>query len=78
MIRENKKKAGTYPCLFCTSTAAAAANENDERDHDDPGAVIVKEMAKAVIHQMILHKMFGVVPLRYHTMRTAKKRDGLA
>ena len=43
----------------------AAATENyDNSENDDPGAVIVKEMAKAVIHQKVLRKnsLRGIAP----------------
>ena len=41
----------------------AAATENyDNSKDDDPGAVIVKEMAKAVvIHSMFLRSMFAIL-----------------
>ena len=39
---------------------AAATEDNDNSEDDDPGAVIVKEMAKTVvIHSMFLRCMFA-------------------
>ena len=35
---------------------AGAAEEDKQGDHNDPGAVIVKEVAKAVVHQKVLRK----------------------
>ena len=41
--------------------AAATKNYDNSKD-DDPGAVIVKEMAKAVvIHSMFLRSMFAIL-----------------
>ena len=55
--------------------AAAGAEQDDQGDDDDPGAVIVKEMAKAVVHQKVLRKnsLRGFCPLRYHHMGDSEK-----
>ena len=49
----------------------AAATENyDNSKDDDPGAVIVKKMAKAVvIHSMFLRCMFAIWVAHLHIMR---------
>ena len=54
MVIKVSKKAIIYLVI-------AAATENyDNSENDDPGAVIVKEMAKAVVHQKVLRKkVFG-------------------
>ena len=59
------------------SAAAAGAEEDDQGNDEDPGAVIIKKMAKAVIHQKVLRKnsLRGDFPLRYHSMAARKKRD---
>lgn len=54
---------------FICLTVAGAAEEDDQCDNDDPGAVIVKEVAKAVVHKKVLRKnVIGDFPLRYYTM----------
>ena len=46
---------------FLSVVAAATENYDDSQD-DDPSAVIVKEMAKAVvIHSMFLRSMFATL-----------------
>ena len=53
---------------------AAGAEEDDQGDDDDPGAVIVKEMAKAVIHQKVLRKnsLRGIAPYAIIIWRAPK------
>ena len=48
----------------------AAATENyDNSENDDPGAVIVKEMAKAVIvHGIFLRSMFAIFTAHLYSM----------
>ena len=44
------------PFLWLSVIAAAAKNDNDSKD-DDPSAVVIKEMAEAVvIHYVFLRK----------------------
>ena len=38
------------------SAAAAGAEEDDQGNDEDPGTVVVKKVAKAVIHQKVLRK----------------------
>ena len=42
------------PFYLGVSAAAADAAEDDQRDDNDPGASIVKKIAKAVVHQKVL------------------------
>ena len=48
---------------------AAATEDYDNGKNDDPGAVIVKEMAEAVvIHSMILRCTFAIFGRSLHLM----------
>ena len=58
------------------STVAAATENDDQSKNDDPSAVIVKKMAKAVVHGKVLlaaNAAFVSIAepraLQYHTMR---------
>ena len=63
MIIKVSKKAIIYLVI-------AAATENyDNSENDDPGAVIVKEMAKAVVvHSMFLQSWVAVSTAHLHIM----------
>ena len=52
----------------------AAATENyDNSKNDDPGAVIVKEMAKAVVvHSIFLRSMFAIFTAHLYSMMQDK------
>ena len=48
-------------CISYVESAVAAATEyDDQSENDDPSAVIVKKMAKAVIHKKVLHAAVAV------------------
>lgn len=52
-------------------STAAAAKEYDKCDYNNPSAIIVKEVAKTVIHNVLSSIFFeGFLPFPYHTMRT--------
>ena len=63
MIIKVSKKAIIYLVI-------AAATENyDNSENDDPGAVIVKEMAKAVVvHSIFLRSMFAIFTAHLYSM----------
>jgi hypothetical protein len=70
--KTKKKKGFRSPESPSAELAAAAAKENDERYDNDPGAVIIKKMAKTVvIHNVILHVFAGFCPtLSYYARMT--------
>lgn len=75
----NKKKAVArerQPLTVLFSVVAAAAEHDHDRKNDDPSAVIVEEMAKAVVH-MFPPGVFraGFAPAHYHSMRGRKFGD---
>ena len=58
----------------CRSVVAAATENYDNGKDDDPGAVIVEEMAEAVvIHSMILRCTFAIFGRSLHLMLAEKK-----
>ena len=70
----NEKKEYRAVARYSFLSAAGAAEEENEGDDDEPGAVIVKEMAKAVVHKKVLRKIVsGAIPLRYHSMAVQAK-----
>ena len=55
-IYTKKARLVGAPFLWLSVIAAAAKNDNDSKD-DDPSAVVIKEMAEAVvIHYVFLRK----------------------
>ena len=38
---------------YQSSAAVAAAEDNEERDDDDPDALVIEDVAKAVVHNII-------------------------
>ena len=38
---------------YQSSAAVAAAEDNEERDNDDPDALVIEDVAKAVVHNII-------------------------
>ena len=64
--RALRRRTGAYAEHGCArsrgraqNSVAAAAENHDQRNNNDPGAVIVKEVAKAVIHQKVLHRLIS-------------------
>ena len=59
-LRNKNKWYRTKVRYHFALAVAGAAEEDDQGDDNDPGAVIVKEVAKAVVHQKVLRKkVFG-------------------
>ena len=56
---------------LCSATAAAAAKEYDERYDNDPGAVIIKKMAKAIVIHICLPPgvCSSIFTAQYHIMQ---------
>ena len=73
-MKKRSPAGGLFSDSLCS--AAAAAEYDDECKNDDQGAVIVKKMAKAVVHGKVLlaaNAAFVSIAepraLQYHTMR---------
>ena len=67
MQSKKENRVGKHPTRFFTKTyalviryalvmAAATENDHDRKDHD-PSAVIVKDVAQAVIHYVCLREL---------------------
>ena len=61
------------------SAAAAGAEQDDQGDDNDPGAVVVKKVAKAVIHQKVLRKnsLRGISPYAIIVWRLSQNVTGI-